>query len=189
MAGPRIRNRRGALVWILLATTGLVLLGVGVGIWMGQGRDTCPPCQRPETRVVVVGAGAGTGGGTGGQGPELPTYPRRDPEYPLRGQPNPPQQLGVLVGPDPTGAGDPKILPLLGAPLPQNRDRWNYWAATDQNHMLRVPISAQGRDCGDPYNGCREIYDGDQGIQVAAYPGRAFAAQMYRYRTVFSNQG
>lgn len=112
--------------------------------------------------------------------PNLIVNPTRDPAYPLRGVPQDFQQMGTLVSAAPEGAAgaQPTILPLVGRPSPTNRDRWNYYTATDQYNMMRLPVTVDGKDCQEDV-GCREIADGDA-VRIPAY-GKDFTAQVYKY--------
>lgn len=127
------------------------------------------PAERPPMR-----------GGDIRNAPDLRVNPARDPAYPLRGVPQDYQQMGTIVSaaPDASPDAQPTILPLIGRPSPTNRDRWNYYTATDQYNMMRLPIAVDGKDCQEDV-GCREIYNGDA-ISVPAYK-KEFTAQVYKY--------
>ena len=106
-----------------------------------------------------------------------PVFPGQDPFYPLRNQPPEYQQLGVLSAMN-EQKGEPIVLPLFGKRI--GRDRWNYYTSTDSYTMLRIPVSQNGRDCSDRYNGCPELYDGDT-VVVPTYE-RGFKVTLYPYR-------
>jgi len=112
--------------------------------------------------------------------PSLQISPTSDPAYPLRGVPQGFQQMGTIVSsaPDASPDAQPTILPLVGRPSPTNRDRWNYYTATDQYNMMRVGVAVDGKDCQEDV-GCREIMNGDT-ISVPAYK-KEFTAQIYKY--------
>jgi len=112
--------------------------------------------------------------------PSLQISPTSDPAYPLRGVPQGFQQMGTIVSsaPDASPDAQPTILPLVGRPSPTNRDRWNYYTATDQYNMMRVGVAVDGKDCQEDV-GCREITNGDT-ISVPAYK-KEFTAQIYKY--------
>ena len=96
---------------------------------------------------------------------ELPRYNHED--Y---------QQIGILT----TNETDkePIVLPLFAKKLRNNRDRWQYYTATDKNNMMRLPIQHQNMDCEDTI-GCKEIFDGDT-VNVEIYKGRVFTATIYK---------
>ena len=66
------------------------------------------------------------------------------------------RQIGIL-----TRIGDKEtILPLLGAPLITNRDKWNFYTLSESNNLLKLPISHNGRKCMSD-TGCNDLYTGD----------------------------
>lgn len=109
-----------------------------------------------------------------------PVFPDKPPIYQVA-RPSSWQMMGFLT-PPPTEGKDPTILPLFGRPSTTRRERWEYYAATDKNTMIRVPILFEKRDCMDEV-GCNEIRTGDS-VSVPTYsssPG-TFTATMYGYR-------
>ena len=66
------------------------------------------------------------------------------------------KQIGILNRQN----GKETILPLFGRPLHSNRNKWQYYSMTDKNHMVKIPISKNGKSCTNEY-GCNELYDGD----------------------------
>jgi len=133
------------------------------------------PVEQPPMRIAGVGLG-----GDIRNAPGLQISPTSDPAYPLRGVPQSFQQMGTIVSsaPDASPDAQPTILPLVGRPSPTNRDRWNYYTATDQYNMMRVAVAVDGKDCQEDV-GCREITNGDT-ISVPAYK-KDFTAQIYKY--------
>ena len=133
------------------------------------------PVEQPPMRIAGVGLG-----GDIRNAPGLQISPTSDPAYPLRGVPQSFQQMGTIVSaaPDASPDAQPTILPLVGRPSPTNRDRWNYYTATDQYNMMRVAVAVDGKDCQEDV-GCREITNGDT-ISVPAYK-KDFIAQIYKY--------
>lgn len=96
---------------------------------------------------------------------KLPEY--NNPDY---------QQVGILTANE--SDKEPIVLPLFAKKIRNNRDRWNYYTATDKNNMMRLPITYQNMNCDDNI-GCREINDGDTlGIEI--YKGRIFTATIYK---------
>ena len=66
------------------------------------------------------------------------------------------RQVGIL-----TRIGNKEtILPLLGAPLITNRDKWNFYTLSESNNLLKLPISHNGRKCMSNI-GCSDLYTGD----------------------------
>ena len=113
-----------------------------------------------------------------------PIYPRQNPEYPLQRTPQSYQQVGVLVSKD-SAEEKPIIMPLFGRKM-YSKDRWEYYTASDEYHMWRIPVTVNNRDCQDDV-GCDEIYNGDN-VTVPDYANKVFAARIYKYKApnVFS---
>lgn len=110
---------------------------------------------------------------------ELPVYPNRNPTYPIRSGAQSYQQIGTLTHtPEDAAADEPIVLPLFGKRMDTRPNRWEYYTATDKQHMLRVPIMYEGRDCQDEI-GCDEIYKGDK-VQVPVY-GKIFEVNLYKF--------
>lgn len=107
-----------------------------------------------------------------------PIYPRHNPEYPLQRVPQGYQQVGVLVSQD-SAENKPIIMPLYGRKM-YSKDRWEYYTASDEYHMWRIPVSINNRDCQDDV-GCDEIYNGDN-VTVPDYANKVFAARIYKYK-------
>ena len=59
------------------------------------------------------------------------------------------------------------ILPLMGRPLMTNRDKWNFYAMSENNNLLKLPISHKGKKCMGQ-NGCDDLYSGDT-VSVDGY--------------------
>ena len=76
-------------------------------------------------------------------------------------------------------------MPLFGRKM-YSKDRWEYYTASDEYHMWRIPVMVNNRDCQDDV-GCDEIYNGDN-VTVPDYANKVFTARIYKYRTpnVFS---
>lgn len=73
------------------------------------------------------------------------------------------RQLGILTRMN----GEEMILPLMGKPLYSNRSKWQYYTMTDNNNIVKLPISSNGRSCTDEY-GCDELTNGDT-VYVEGY--------------------
>ena len=102
----------------------------------------------------------------------IPVYPNKLPQYNSQEY----QQVGILT----TNEDDkePIVLPLFARKLRNNKDRWQYYTATDKNNMMRLPIRHDNMKCEEDI-GCREIYDGDS-LSVEIYQGRKFNATIYK---------
>lgn len=99
-------------------------------------------------------------------------YPDKLPDYNNHDY----QQIGILTANE--SDKEPIVLPLFAKKIRNNRDRWNYYTATDKNNMMRLPIKHQNMDCDDNI-GCREINDGDT-LNIDIYQGRIFTATIYK---------
>lgn len=66
------------------------------------------------------------------------------------------RQIGILNATNSTG----KVMVLMGRPLFTNRDKWQYYAISDQNNAVKLPISKNGRSGTTEY-GCDKLYNGD----------------------------
>lgn len=89
------------------------------------------------------------------------------------------QQIGILTSNE--SDKEPIVLPLFSRRLPNHKERWNYYTATDKNNMMRLPIVFDNQNCEDTI-GCREIYDGDK-LNIEIYQGRTFTATIYKMET------
>lgn len=96
-----------------------------------------------------------------------------------RGEPPPTQQVGMLISKPLTSEGEPVMLPLFGNPINGRSDRWEYYAAADKQHLWRIPIEVNNRDCTDENVGCVEVYNGDA-VTVPSYDGKDFKASIYK---------
>ena len=67
------------------------------------------------------------------------------------------RQIGILTR---IGGDKETILPLLGRPLITNRDKWNFYTMSENNSMLKLPISHNGKK-GMSENGVDDVYTGD----------------------------
>ena len=86
------------------------------------------------------------------------------------------RQVGILT----RISGDKEtIIPLMGAPLIANRDKWNFYTMSENNSMLKLPVSILKSISNCPskpntytkcmgQNGCNDLYTGDT-VQVAGY--------------------
>ena len=81
-------------------------------------------------------------------------------------------QVGILTR---NGNGE-TILPLMGRPLQTNRDKHQFYTMNDKNHMVKLPISKNGRSCTGEY-GCDDLFNGDT-VYVEGYKD-AFKVTMY----------
>jgi hypothetical protein len=102
--------------------------------------------------------------------PAVGRYPARQPypvgpQYPMM---RPPprdafwQQVGFL-----SRGERGLILPLAGRELHPGRDMWQYYATSDQQNSVRLPVSSRGRSCSGEY-GCQSLMNGDK-VYVDGY--------------------
>jgi hypothetical protein len=86
------------------------------------------------------------------------------------------RQVGILTR---HGGDKETILPLMGRPLMTNRDKWNFYALSDKNNMIKLQISIANSgnysSCkGQTYkncmgtNGCNDLMNGDL-VKVDGY--------------------
>ena len=87
------------------------------------------------------------------------------------------KQIGLLVGKDGPGEEPPVMLPLFGRKM-THRDRYEYYTATDKEHLWKVPVQFEHRECQDEL-GCAEIYDGVD-VVVPDYANKTFRARIYK---------
>jgi hypothetical protein len=66
------------------------------------------------------------------------------------------RQIGILT----RVGGQEMILPLLGRPLHTSRDKWNFYTMSNENSMVKLPITYKNKSCTDEY-GCDNLYNGD----------------------------
>ena len=72
--------------------------------------------------------------------------------------------------------GKEMILPLFGRPLHFGRDKWQYYAMSDKNNNIKLPVSNGGKSCTSEY-GCDSISNGDT-VYVEGY-NDTFKATIY----------
>jgi hypothetical protein len=58
------------------------------------------------------------------------------------------------------GGNKPVLLPLLGRPIHRNGDKWQYYTFSENNSFVKLPVSANGKNCTGDY-GCKELYNND----------------------------
>jgi hypothetical protein len=68
------------------------------------------------------------------------------------------RQLGVLTPIQPQPKTE--LLILMGRPLYVNRNKWQYYAISDQRNGIKLPIVVNGRDALNEY-GINELYNFD----------------------------
>ena len=85
------------------------------------------------------------------------------------------RQVGILTSTN----NREQILPLMGRPLITNRDKWNFYTMSENNNMLKLPVSMlksiSNNSCkSNTYtkcmgqNGCNDLYTGDT-VKVDGY--------------------
>ena len=80
------------------------------------------------------------------------------------------KQMGILTS-------DNLILPLIGKPHINGRDKWNYYAISNTGSInTKLPIRVHGKVCTNEY-GCDEIFSGDI-VHIEGY-NRNFQTTIY----------
>ena len=87
------------------------------------------------------------------------------------------RQVGILTRIN----GQEMILPLMGRPLIAGRDTWNFYTMSDNNSMVKLPITFKNKNCSGEY-GCDNISNGDT-VYVEGY-NDAFKVTMYENNTM-----
>ena len=59
-------------------------------------------------------------------------------------------QMGILTSTNTTPNGN-IILPIMGKQLITSRNNWQYYAMSDQNNSIKIPLSFNGKSCMDEY--------------------------------------
>jgi hypothetical protein len=89
------------------------------------------------------------------------------------------QQIGLLTKAESRGSksagsssstgtsSDPVIMPLMGKPLFTNRDKWLFYAISDKNNAMKLPIIIKGRNALSEI-GVDNVYTGDT-VYVQGY--------------------
>jgi len=72
--------------------------------------------------------------------------------------------------------GKETILPLFGRAIMFHRDKWQYYAMSDRNNNIKLPISQNGKSCTNEY-GCNSLCSGDI-VYVEGY-NDAFKVTIY----------
>jgi len=93
-----------------------------------------------------------------------------------RGEPPAFQQLGFLLSERNDGLDEPIMLPLFGRPTYVGSNKYEYYAASDKQHMMRIPISVENRSCSKD-TGCNELYNNDT-VYVESYK-KNFVVNIY----------
>ena len=68
----------------------------------------------------------------------------------------------------------------MGRATISNRDKWAYYAISDQNNSVKLPVVRGGRSCSND-QGCDRLYNGDT-IYVEGY-NTSFNVTMYESGT------
>jgi hypothetical protein len=151
------------------------MLGIFIYIFMNKknnhnnyNKDRCPIIR--EIQDVNVIRNIGEIRETSKE--DIPIYPKKLPQY----QNTEYQQIGILTANE--TEKEPIVLPLFAKKVRNNKERWQYYTATDKNNMMRLPITHQNMKCDEDI-GCKEIYDGDK-LSIEIYQGRVFTATIYK---------
>lgn len=102
--------------------------------------------------------------------------PRREINVPTRGVPPRYEQIGFLSSGEHSDIQVNNIIPLYGRRTYQGSGNWNYYTKTQAG--VKIPLTADGRDCSDDVPGCRELYD-DDSVSIPALEGD-YAVKLYK---------
>lgn len=163
--------RKSTLYISILLLVCVLLLGAIIGFGMAHVSRIENARENRDKIVIVHGDGSDASD-------KLPVYPKRDPVYPLRRVETDFQQVGTLINKE-DEKDEPVVLPLFGRPMPTRNERWEYYTATDKQHMLKIPIEFENKDCLEEI-GCREVYNRDK-VFIPAYQ-KEFEVHLYKYR-------
>jgi hypothetical protein len=157
----------GMYVVVILLLVGIAMLGLFVAM-NSRSPDTGTAAVAPSVtrEKIIIYNEPFQRGGEGNVGD--------------RGEPKEPYtQIGLLVSKDgETHAGEPPVmLPLFGRKM-THRDRYEYYTATDKEHLWKVPVQVERRDCQTEV-GCEELYDG-MDVVVPDYANKTFRARIYK---------
>lgn len=72
---------------------------------------------------------------------------------------------------------EPIIMSLFSRKVYGRGDRFHYYTIADKQHMIRLPVQFNNRECEDRI-GCDELYNGDK-ITVSSYENREFTVTLY----------
>ena len=108
------------------------------------------------------------------QAPERNIQPNPNINYnrgvPINIQTQPPvdstyRQVGILS----RTSGKEMVIPLMGRPLITNRNKWNFYAMSEKNNMVKIGVHSNGKNCMGDY-GCDDLSDGEL-VTVDGYGG------------------
>ena len=115
------------------------------------------------------------------QAPERNILPNPNINYtsgvPINIQTQPPvdstyRQVGILSRTN----GPEMVIPLMGRPLITNRNKWNFYAMSDKNNMVKIGVHSRGKNCMGDY-GCEDLSNGEL-VTVDGYQG-SFKVTIY----------
>ena len=89
------------------------------------------------------------------------------------------RQLGILTPLN--GTSKNNILPLMGRPLFTSRDKWQYYAISNQHNNIKLPILFKGKSALNDY-GVDKIFSKDT-VYVEGY-NEAFKITVYENDTI-----
>lgn len=85
------------------------------------------------------------------------------------------KQIGIITSSE--FDKEPIIMPLFARNVYGRGDRFHYYTIADKQHMIRLPVQFNNRECEDRI-GCDELYNGDK-ITVSSYENREFTVTLY----------
>jgi hypothetical protein len=160
----------GAICFGTVSFAVLVLAVLGLGAFYMYGGDDGNDSDGDSDDDAATVAAVRRARRQGYTRPAVRRYPVRQPypvgrQYPMM---RPPprdafwQQVGFL-----SRGERGLILPLAGRELHPGRDMWQYYATSDQQNSVRLPVSSRGRSCSGEY-GCQSLMNGDR-VYVDGY--------------------
>lgn len=88
------------------------------------------------------------------------------------------RQVGILSS-EKNMNGEKSIIPLMGRPINNGRDKWQFYSITNNN--VKIPISNKTKSCTNEY-GCDNLYNGDT-VYAEGYDD-VFKVTMYENDTL-----
>lgn len=138
----------------------LMLLGAVVYMvghqWWGVLQQQPPPSSSSTSSVVVSSGGMWSS--PSDQPPLRSVWMINQPTNIGAVADAPYRQQGVLSPANSTSKDS--IMLLMGRPLLTNRDKWLYYAVSNQFNQVRLPVTCKGKSCTSEY-GCDRLDSGD----------------------------
>ena len=126
-----------------------------------------PPVSTRETVVITQPAREAPSAFLYENTAQLQRPPAKPFYLPTRGEPQPYQQVGILMGEERGKKGEQLILPLIGRQTHPGSSRYHYYTSTNGYHPMKLPVMHKKRTCNDS-TGCEEIFSGNL-VRVKGY--------------------